>query len=536
MQDNARERLRRKLGSAGVTLGMACPTLLALEVVLRICDFKELRQDSTERSLGYRYDAELGWAPVPNSTSSVTNSRTIQVRHNSLGLRDEEFVGDGKPVIVFLGDSFVWGLDSEEGERFSDLRLAQANDVGAEVLVTACPYCIGHFEESRLSAGNGASPVVMDLAEVVLAALLEEDHLAGVLAVLQQATVLDLAVEPAEPAQARPPPVAAPDEAFAVEDLELEDGSGQVLDPEEPESAGLAHGLRLGGRHSDRDVQVGDPGPVGHHVELVADVADGAEAAVQGGVEQDQGALPVGGGAGLQHAALGSQDAHPVDRADLAVEHQALVVHDARLDPPGSTVETRHVHVVEVDAPDVDAVGQTAGDVAERDVVTEGVEHGAAPDDVPLVRGGGGPGVREGVVAPTDPEPSPCPRLPGDGSVVVARLPGMCPREEAELVADRAQRVVHPSMVRSTATLRDEPYGALWTTTTVRVLWTVSGARTASALTAEPAGTRDSGAQPSLRNHTVASGGTTMSAYAGWPWWSPSTAVIEPRLPTPEPW
>jgi hypothetical protein len=116
-----RARLLRILGSAGVTLGMACATLFALEVFLRICDFRELREDKTERSLGYRYDAELGWAPVPNSTSRVTNARTIHVRHNSLGLREEEFSGDGKPVIMFLGDSFVWGLDAEAEERFSDL-------------------------------------------------------------------------------------------------------------------------------------------------------------------------------------------------------------------------------------------------------------------------------------------------------------------------------------------------------------------------------------------------------------------------------
>jgi hypothetical protein len=125
MQGDARARLRRILGSAGVTLGMTCATLLGLEVFLRVCDFRELRQDSTERSLGYGYDAELGWAPVPNSTSEVTNYRTIHVRHNSIGLRDEEFVGDGKPVIIFLGDSFVWGLDSEAEERFSDLLKAK---------------------------------------------------------------------------------------------------------------------------------------------------------------------------------------------------------------------------------------------------------------------------------------------------------------------------------------------------------------------------------------------------------------------------
>jgi hypothetical protein len=121
MQGFAKARLYRILGSAGITLGMACATLLALEVFLRACDFRELREGGSERSLGYRYDAELGWAAVPNSISRVTNVRTVDVRHNSLGLRDEEFSRDDKPVIMFLGDSFVWGLDAETGERFSEL-------------------------------------------------------------------------------------------------------------------------------------------------------------------------------------------------------------------------------------------------------------------------------------------------------------------------------------------------------------------------------------------------------------------------------
>ena len=102
-------------------LGVTCATLIALELFLRISDFRELREGSSERSLGYRYDAELGWMPEPNSTSRVTNARTISVRHNSLGLRDEEFSRDGKPVMMFLGDSFVWGLDAEAGERFTEL-------------------------------------------------------------------------------------------------------------------------------------------------------------------------------------------------------------------------------------------------------------------------------------------------------------------------------------------------------------------------------------------------------------------------------
>jgi hypothetical protein len=100
---------------------MTIVTLAALEVGLRVVDLRELREGASERSLSYRYDSELGWAPVPGSDASVTNARTIQAHHNSLGLRDEEFVLDAQPTIMFLGDSFVWGLDAEANERFTEL-------------------------------------------------------------------------------------------------------------------------------------------------------------------------------------------------------------------------------------------------------------------------------------------------------------------------------------------------------------------------------------------------------------------------------
>ncbi len=64
------------------------------------------------------------------------------------------------------GGGRIW-MDTPKGERFADLRLAQAKAVDAEVLVTACPYCISNFEESRLGLGDGA-PLVRDLAEIVL--------------------------------------------------------------------------------------------------------------------------------------------------------------------------------------------------------------------------------------------------------------------------------------------------------------------------------------------------------------------------------
>ena len=115
------ERFREILRAAGVSLCIALATLAALEILLRLANFRTLREGVSERSLSYRYDAELGWAPIPSSTSIVTNVRTIHVQHNSLGLRDIEFSLDSQPTIMFLGDSFVWGLDAEANERFTDL-------------------------------------------------------------------------------------------------------------------------------------------------------------------------------------------------------------------------------------------------------------------------------------------------------------------------------------------------------------------------------------------------------------------------------
>jgi len=58
-------------------------------------------------------------------------------------------------------------MDVPKGERLSDLRLEQAIDVGAEVLVTACPYCITNFEDSRLTREDSEAIEIKDITEVI---------------------------------------------------------------------------------------------------------------------------------------------------------------------------------------------------------------------------------------------------------------------------------------------------------------------------------------------------------------------------------
>ena len=64
------------------------------------------------------------------------------------------------------GGGRIW-METPKGERFSDLRLKHAVDVGAEVLVTACPYCITNFTDSSLGLENGQSIEIKDISEIV---------------------------------------------------------------------------------------------------------------------------------------------------------------------------------------------------------------------------------------------------------------------------------------------------------------------------------------------------------------------------------
>ena len=68
------------------------------------------------------------------------------------------------------GGGRIW-METPKGERFGDLRLAQADEVGAEVLATACPYCITMFEDSRLARADEDALRIKDITEIVLEAV-----------------------------------------------------------------------------------------------------------------------------------------------------------------------------------------------------------------------------------------------------------------------------------------------------------------------------------------------------------------------------
>jgi Fe-S oxidoreductase len=68
------------------------------------------------------------------------------------------------------GGGRIWAETPKE-ERFSDLRVAQAKQTGADILATSCPYCIGNFEESKMALGDDDPLEIKDITEIIQEAL-----------------------------------------------------------------------------------------------------------------------------------------------------------------------------------------------------------------------------------------------------------------------------------------------------------------------------------------------------------------------------
>lgn len=64
------------------------------------------------------------------------------------------------------GGGRMW-LETEAGQRFSDLRVKEAAELGADYIVTACPYCIQNFEDSlKITRIEGIK--IVDVVEIAV--------------------------------------------------------------------------------------------------------------------------------------------------------------------------------------------------------------------------------------------------------------------------------------------------------------------------------------------------------------------------------
>jgi len=69
------------------------------------------------------------------------------------------------------GGGRMWADFSKEKARLGDIRVKEALEVGAEVLVTACPFCLTNMEDAIKTTGLENSLEIKDLAELMLEAV-----------------------------------------------------------------------------------------------------------------------------------------------------------------------------------------------------------------------------------------------------------------------------------------------------------------------------------------------------------------------------
>jgi Fe-S oxidoreductase len=65
------------------------------------------------------------------------------------------------------GGGQMW-METDANTRINHLRLADALDTGAQIVTTACPYCLLMFDDAIRSKGMGDQIEVMDVAEILV--------------------------------------------------------------------------------------------------------------------------------------------------------------------------------------------------------------------------------------------------------------------------------------------------------------------------------------------------------------------------------
>jgi len=68
------------------------------------------------------------------------------------------------------GGGRIW-METKSGERFSDIRIEQALELGTSVLAVACPYCMLNFNDSVVTSDRGDVIEVRDISELAQEAI-----------------------------------------------------------------------------------------------------------------------------------------------------------------------------------------------------------------------------------------------------------------------------------------------------------------------------------------------------------------------------
>jgi len=87
------------------------------------------------------------------------------------GLELIEFPGSREDALCCGGGGGRIWMDTPKGERFSDIRVEQALENGADIIAVACPYCFLNYRDSVLSMDKAEVIEVEDVSQLVAEAM-----------------------------------------------------------------------------------------------------------------------------------------------------------------------------------------------------------------------------------------------------------------------------------------------------------------------------------------------------------------------------
>ncbi len=114
--------MKDRLGNIVVTFIACVISLLGMEFALRLFGDDVLAMGN--QFVFFRFDEKLGWYNNPDTTGYFARAEyRIKIDINSQGMRDREPLppNASQRRVAVLGDSFVWGVGVEYGERFTEL-------------------------------------------------------------------------------------------------------------------------------------------------------------------------------------------------------------------------------------------------------------------------------------------------------------------------------------------------------------------------------------------------------------------------------
>ena len=127
--------------------------------------------DCWQRRSGLSRGCSHLYGRLPGGSRSLDAQTVLELLQSISGLELMEFPDAREEGLCCGGGGGRIWMDTPKGERFSDIRVEQAVEKGADIIAVACPYCVLNYRDSVLSMGKAETMQVKEVSELIAEAM-----------------------------------------------------------------------------------------------------------------------------------------------------------------------------------------------------------------------------------------------------------------------------------------------------------------------------------------------------------------------------